>query len=252
VRLPISNQVAQVGAPFVFYAPLKTFVDPNGDNLTYTVNSLPSWLSFDPSQLKFFGAPSRSDTDPLSARRVNVELTAHDDQSQTATLFTISVKGTSSLMLFLQIGIPLLSGLASLYEAYQKRAVILNRCCKKRIVKSETVAITGEEFHHEFKTTPEQVGKIQVKLPKPQETKSTTGCCVRLFRSCKEKLEESPKHLPAAYPLPTWLAYKADRNRLFSKKPVPHVNHPRFIVEVRDSADVIREQVDIRVQGASI
>jgi hypothetical protein len=52
VYLPISNQVAQVGEAFVFYASRQTFIDPNGDNLTYTVNLLPSWLSFDPGQNK--------------------------------------------------------------------------------------------------------------------------------------------------------------------------------------------------------
>jgi hypothetical protein len=252
VCLPISNQVAQVGEPFVFYASFKTFLDPNGDNLTYTVNALSSWLSFDPSQLKFSGTPSRSDTDPLSARRVNVELTAHDDQSQTSTLFTISVKGTSSLMLFLQVGIPLLSAIGSLLEAYRNRALVLNRCCKKRIVKSEAVAITGEEFRYDFKTQPKQVGKIQVKLPKPEETKSTASCCARLFRPCKEIWEESPKHLPAAYPLPTWLAYKADRNRLFSKKRVPPVKYPQFTVQVFNSAGVIREELAVTVQGARV
>ncbi len=252
VYLPISNQVAQVGESFVFFASQKTFVDPNDDNLTYTVNPLPSWLSFDPQQLKFWGTPGRSDTDPLTAHVVNVELTAHDDESQTSTLFTISVQGTSNLLLFLQVGIPLLSGLASLYEAYQNRALLLNRCCKQRIVKSETVAITGEDFHYDFKTQPEQVGKIQVKLPKAEEEKSDMNCCGRLFRPCKDILEESPDHLPAAYPLPKWLDYYADHNRLFSKGRVPSVNHPQFTVQVLNSADVICEEVSVTVQAARV
>ena len=220
VYLPISNQVAQVNEPFVFYVPEQTFVDSNGDNLTYTVNTLPSWLSFDPQQLKFWGTPSRSDTDPLTAHVNNIELTAHDDESQTSTLFTVSVQGTSNLLLFLQIGIPLLSGLTTLYKAYQNRALVLNRCCRNRIVKHEAVAITGEEFHVALTTEPKEVGKIQVKLPKPEETKSTTGCCSRLFRPCKRVMEESPDHLPPAYPLPTWLKY-SDNNRLFSTGHVP-------------------------------
>jgi hypothetical protein len=246
VRLPISNQIAHVNEPFVFYAGQQTFVDLNGDNLTYTINTLPSWLSFDPAQLKFSGTPSRSDTDPLSARVVNVELTAHDDESQTSTLFTISVQGTSNLMLFLQVGIPLLSGLASLYEAYRKRALVLNRCCKNRIVKREAVATTSEEFHVDLATQPEQVGNIQVKLPKPEETKSTASCCMRLFRQCKE----SPDHLPPVYPLPTWLKY-SDNNRLFSSRVLP-MNHPQFTVQILNSAGVIREEVDITVHTAKV
>ena len=97
----------------------------------------------------------------------NIELTAHDDESQTSTLFTVSVQGTSNLLLFLQIGIPLLSGLTSLYKAYQNRALLLNRCCRNRIFKHEAVAITGEEFHVDLTTEPKEVRKIQVKLPKP-------------------------------------------------------------------------------------
>ena len=247
VYLPISNQVAQVNEPFVFFASQKTFVDPNGDNLTYTVNTLPSWLSFDAGQLKFSGTPSRSDTDPLSARVVNMELTAHDDESQTSTLFTISVQGTSSLMLFLQVGIPLLSALASLYESYHNRALILNRCCKNCIVKREAVATTGEEFHVDLATQPEQVGKIQVKLPKPLESKSTFGCCARLFRSCKE----SPDHLPPAYPLPAWLKY-SDNNRLFSIGHVPQVKHPRFTVQILNGSGVIREELNVTVQATKV
>ena len=139
-------------------------MDPNGDNLTYTANTLPSWLSFDPQQLKFWGTPARSDTDPLTAHVNNIELTAHDDESQASVLFTISVQGTSNLLLFLQIGIPLLTGLTSLYKAYQNRALVLNRCCKNRIVKHEAIATTGEEFHVDLTTEPEQVGKIQSEI----------------------------------------------------------------------------------------
>ncbi len=251
VYLPVSNQVAQVNELFVFYAPEQTFVDPNGDNLTYSVSILPSWLSFDPTQLKFWGMPGRGDTDPLTAHVINVELTAHDDESQTSTLFTISVQGTSNLMMFLQIGIPLLSGLASLYEAYQNRALLLNRCCRNRIVKHEAIVITGEEFHVALTTEPKEVGKIQVKLPKLEETKSTTGCCSRLFRPCKRVIEESPDHLPPAYPLPTWLKY-SDSNRLFSTGRVPQVKHPQFTVQVLNSGGVIREEVNVIVQAMKV
>ncbi|MBS0350692.1 MAG: putative Ig domain-containing protein [Proteobacteria bacterium] len=251
VYLPISNQMARVNQLFVFYASRQTFVDLNGDNLTYTVNTLPSWLSFDSQQLKFWGTPARSDTDPLTARVNNIEFTAHDDESQTSTLFTISVQGTSNLLLFLQVGIPLLTGLTSLYKAYQNRALLLNRCCRNRIVKHEAFAITGEEFHVDLKTKPKEVGKIQVKLPKPEETKATAGCCSRLFRPCKRVMEESPDHLPPAYPLPTWLKY-SDSNRLFSTGSVPRVKHPRFTVQVLNSARVIREELNVTIQTARV
>ena len=251
VYLPISNQVAQVNEPFVFYASEQTFVDPNGDNLTYTVNALPSWLSFDPQQLKFWGTPSRSDTDPLTAHVNNIEFIAHDDESQTSTLFTISVQGTSNLLLSLQIGVPLLSLLASVWKAYQNRALLLNRCCRKRILKCDVTAVIGEEFQLNLITKPEEVGNIRVKLPKPEESKATR-CCARLFRPCERIVEESPDHLPLAYPLPKWMGYYADHNRLFSKGRVPPMNRPQFTVQVLNSASVIREEVSVTVQAARV
>jgi hypothetical protein len=35
-----------------------TFIDPNGDSLTYTVSGLPSWLSFNSKTLYFNGTPT--------------------------------------------------------------------------------------------------------------------------------------------------------------------------------------------------
>ena len=251
VYLPISNQLAHINEPFVFYVPEQTFVDPNGDNLTYTVNPLPSWLSFDPTQLKFWGNPARSDTDPLSAHVNNIEFIAHDDEKQTSTLFTISVQGTSNLLLSLQIGVPLLSLLASVWKVYQNRALLLNRCCQKRILKCDVTAVIGEEFQLNLITKPEEVGNIRVKLPKSEEIKDAR-CCARLFRPCKRIIEESPDYLPQNLPLPKWLGYYADHNRLFSKDRVPNVNHPKFTVQVLNSGGVIREELNVTVQAARV
>lgn len=41
--------------------PIDTFLDPNGDDLTYSVTedtSLPDWLSFTPSSRTFVGVPT--------------------------------------------------------------------------------------------------------------------------------------------------------------------------------------------------
>jgi hypothetical protein len=75
---------------------------------------------------------------------------------------------------------------------------------------------------------------------------------VRLFGPCKNILEASPNHSPAAYPLPKWLKYSADLNRLFSKDRVPHVNRSRFTVQVLNSAGVILEEVNVTVQGMKV
>jgi hypothetical protein len=49
-----------------------TFIDPNGDKLTFNVSSLPKWLSFDPDNLKFTGTPTTYAT-------YNVTVGAKDD-----------------------------------------------------------------------------------------------------------------------------------------------------------------------------
>ena len=204
-----------------------------------------------PSTIKILGTPARSDTDPLTAHVNNIELIAHDDEKQTSTLFTISVQGTSNLLLSLQIGVPLLSLLAGVWKAYQNRALLLNRCCRKRILKCEATAIVGEAFQLNLITRPEEVGSLRVKLPNP-EVKSTTSCCARLFRPCKRIVRKSPDYLPQNLPLPKWLGYYADHNRLFSKGRVPVVNHSQFTIQILNSAGVIREEVNMMVQTAKI
>lgn len=241
VYLPISNQVAQVNQPFVFFASRRTFSDTNGDNLTYTVNVLPSWLRFDPEQLKFWGTPGRGDTDPLTARIINVELMARkarDGSNQASTLFTISVHGTSNLLMFLQVAIPLLSGLGTLWKLYQKQAFFLNRCCKKRI-KREIDMTIGKMFETKLETPPEKVGEISMRYPKPEEKISRGNCWAGLF-------QEAPGHFSTKYLLPHWLSYS--KNKLVSKEGVPSLNHNRFTLYVSNQKGVILEELNVTVK----
>ena len=66
VARPISDQTLVAGASFSYTLPSGTFVDPNGDPLTYTAarsfTSWPSWLTFDAATRTFSGTPSRADT----------------------------------------------------------------------------------------------------------------------------------------------------------------------------------------------
>ena len=66
VARPISDQTLVAGASFSYTLPSGTFVDPNGDPLTYTAArsfaSWPSWLTFDAATRTFSGTPSRADT----------------------------------------------------------------------------------------------------------------------------------------------------------------------------------------------
>ena len=56
---PISDQTATVGELFKFYVPANTFVDPEGEPLSYTATqagttNLPDWLNFDEKRFVFF------------------------------------------------------------------------------------------------------------------------------------------------------------------------------------------------------
>ena len=66
VARAISDQTLVAGASFSYTLPSGTFVDPNGDTLTYTAArsfaTWPSWLTFDAATRTFSGTPSRADT----------------------------------------------------------------------------------------------------------------------------------------------------------------------------------------------
>ena len=64
----------------------KTFVDPNGDTLSYSTNELPSWLAFDPSTLTFSGKPT-------TYGNYNISLTARDSWNGYTTMNFVIVAG---------------------------------------------------------------------------------------------------------------------------------------------------------------
>ncbi len=62
LNIPIPDQASMRGSPWQFQLPANTFVDPNGDPLTWSArlasgNPLPSWLAFDPATRTFSGTP---------------------------------------------------------------------------------------------------------------------------------------------------------------------------------------------------
>ncbi|HSX51193.1 MAG TPA: putative Ig domain-containing protein [Cellvibrio sp.] len=64
LAIPISDQSATEEAPFTFALPGGTFIDPDGDSLTYTATmadgSPLTWLVFDPDTQTFTGTPGNS------------------------------------------------------------------------------------------------------------------------------------------------------------------------------------------------
>ena len=118
------------------------------------------WLHFNAQTLNFWGTPGRGDTDTYAVRALGIMLTASDEFNQASVPFTINVGGTSYPALAINIGLPLLSGLVSLYEAYQQRALCLNRCNKKRYQKLQQTAETGGEFSYPLTTPLERVIRL--------------------------------------------------------------------------------------------
>lgn len=65
----IPNQIAVIGIPFLFRLPPETFVDKDGDSLTYSVSSkdggLPIWVTFDSKNQTFTGIAATTDAGTL-------------------------------------------------------------------------------------------------------------------------------------------------------------------------------------------
>ena len=91
----IPHQSATVDMPFSFTVPSNTFMDADGDSLTYSATksddmALPSWLSFNESTRVFSGTPTSTDTGTLS-----VKVTASDGTESISATFDISVVSVS-------------------------------------------------------------------------------------------------------------------------------------------------------------
>ncbi len=93
VDAPIADQAATVNGGFAFAIPAGTFVDPNPqDVLTLSTNTLPAWLTFDPSTASFSGTPGSGDVGTVT---VNVTATDGDGASVTDA-FDIMVSGSTT------------------------------------------------------------------------------------------------------------------------------------------------------------
>jgi hypothetical protein len=87
-----ADQSTLDGTAWRLQIPSDAFIDKDGDALTYSASlsdgsSLPSWLSFNASNLTFFGTP------PLNLSAVfNLKLTASDGRLSASDTFVLSVK----------------------------------------------------------------------------------------------------------------------------------------------------------------
>ncbi|MCF8362966.1 MAG: PKD domain-containing protein, partial [Prolixibacteraceae bacterium] len=89
----IPNQHCEAGSSFSYTIPSDAFQDENGDPLTISTGSLPSWLSFDPSTRSFSGTPS-------SAGKSNISVSASDGSASASTSFSITAHSENTYAAF--------------------------------------------------------------------------------------------------------------------------------------------------------
>ena len=240
---PISDQSANVGALFSLFIPSGTFIDPNGDSLSYSAQQndggpLPDWLHFNAATPSFSGVPGYGDTDVYALRRVGVTLRASDGQAQASTTFYINVGGLSYLALAVNIGSPLLSFFTALYAVYRERHLFLNRWKPGRYQKPTQSAQIGQSFECTLGVPKEKVYRVQAEIPHRIQ-----GRC-QFFQSPYQRL-------PAGKRLPSWMEYDPDTNGLRSKGVIPQGSPERLRIQVTDSDGVILEQFALHIHPGS-
>jgi large repetitive protein len=79
VQKQVDDQQIDLGVAYNLTLDRDTFVDPNGDSLTYSALSLPKWLTFNASRLVLAGMPREYGT-------YNITLSARDAWGGTAVM----------------------------------------------------------------------------------------------------------------------------------------------------------------------
>jgi len=219
---PIANQIALVGQLFRFYIPSDTFV-ATGYTIKYSVrlrgdSPLPGWLEYVNQTLS--GTPGRGDTNSFSDRVLEVVLTAHTGAGIGSHVFNINVSGQSYAGLAIAILGPTFSAIGAAFAAYQKRALLLNRCCKKRYVKPDVTALIGQAFSRTLSVRSFQVRNIQVL--------------------------HNGQLLPRNGELPHGFRYNYFNNAIEADA-VPASEQEKLTVQVIGKADKILEQFDLNI-----
>jgi len=94
---PLPDQTAEANNPFSFQVPENTFLDLDGDPLTYNHPTLadgeplPSWLSYDPATRSFSGTP-----EDRHAGTASVKVTATDSLATVSDIFDLTVTSNNN------------------------------------------------------------------------------------------------------------------------------------------------------------
>ena len=87
VANPIPDQTVEAGSSLQYTFPTNTFSDPDGDALSYTTSTLPSFADFTPNDRTFFFNPQETDEG-----QYNIEVIAIDpDGAQVSDIFQLTV-----------------------------------------------------------------------------------------------------------------------------------------------------------------
>jgi hypothetical protein len=138
----LTDQSTTVGKPFTYAIPTDSFVDPEGETLSYSAKrfnsslSLPGWLHFEETSRRFTGIPKSADF-------IQVNVTAQDPLGLSASSdFTINVSaaGTSEIGLSTWqktiIGAMISGGIGIGFALVQ--------ICLKRVANKKLLQILGE------------------------------------------------------------------------------------------------------------
>ncbi len=167
VENSVPNQYAKVGQAYRLTIPRDTFVDPNGDLLTYMAyeagnRPLPRWLKFDPATLTFSGKPSRDDTATFSDRSHRIEIEASDGLESATTAFDLHVEGDSMIEYLLKIVAPIATLLSVGCGIYRYRAWLWNHLMKRwYLFPKKEKAVVGEKYTYVITLPAEQIGHVQ-------------------------------------------------------------------------------------------
>ncbi len=142
----IDRKLAKLHKKFEFYIPNDTFLDPEGDPLTITVNKLgstdlPKWLSYDEDTRLLEGTPGDSDTGFYYNSKYLIEVVASDGANQESTTFSVILRGETPGKRLLAILGGSAAGLGVLAEVISYRGRLLNW----NYPKTNEIVVIGKE-----------------------------------------------------------------------------------------------------------
>ncbi len=244
-QTPISTQKAAVDESFYYIMPSNTFVDANGNAMTYKVRDMPPWLHFDAGSRTFSGKPTSSDTGTFADQSTIVTVIANDGKFETAGQFTVTVSGDSYLAKFFKVAGPTFTALGTVYSGYKNRALFLNLLANRKWKNNHRCAKLGENFVYALKTNAKDVRKVQAYV-------RDEGFWGKLTERilCGKK-----RHIELASGLPMSMRYSAEINSLYSTRQLEEMDlmgHRNMQIRVLGSGGVVKEILHLELEGAPL